>query len=120
LRITSSIGGAILATSEDVGAAGIPGGIGWIWIRFHFMGGVSLSASTTYYLELYRTGSRDDSNYVKWREINSGNLYADGMRYYKSSGVWDSTAGMDFTFRIKTALTMPATAKEIDAYIVTA
>jgi hypothetical protein len=117
LKITSSLGGTALATSENMDVTRLLTTAQWI--RFHFLDGVSLSASTTYYLELSRSGSRDATNYIIWILDTSGG-YTNGEAQRKDSGSWAAITGDDFTFRIKTALSMPATAEDIDTYIVAA
>jgi hypothetical protein len=95
LRVTSSIGGTILETSSVKSAAIISSTL--LWHVFEFTG-VSLSASTTYYLELYRSGSRDTSNHIDW-EYNT-EAYTDGTLYDKNSGSWGYDASYDRGFRI--------------------
>jgi hypothetical protein len=116
-RLTSSIGGTVLGTSEALDMSDLSSSDHWL--RFHFLDGVSLSASTTYYLEIYRSGSRDASNYLNIY-YNASGVYADGQRYEKNSGSWAAQTGEDIQFKIKSAMDLPTSADEIDAYVVTA
>ena len=53
---------------------------------------VSASASTTYWIVLYRTGALDDSNLYQVNETGSGACYANG-ELYKYTGTWNDAPG---------------------------
>ena len=137
VSITSSLGGTPIVTSPDVS-----GDIGAseVWVEFDVSGGNRLSGLTTYYIELYRDGARDTFNMYEWK-VSAADPYADGMKHSKASGLWSDNTGVDGAFKVfgqflidltnsditgddltrgGTALTMPATAKEIDVNIITA
>lgn len=94
--ITSTIGGTAIATSNNVPASAI--GSAKSWITFTFSSPPTLSASTTYYLEIYRTGARDTSNYFVAIRDPSG-TYSSGTDYTRDSSTWTSASG-DLNFRV--------------------
>lgn len=100
IKITTSIGGTAITngTSDDVAASGVTSGGGWV--TFPFSTYPTLSASTEYFIELYRDGSRDDINYVYW--YGNDNNEASGVgAYTKISGAWSSEAStLDYEMRI--------------------
>jgi hypothetical protein len=81
---------------------------------------VSIVGSTTYYIQLTRSGSRDGSNYFKVYGMNADE-YSDGARYEKNNNSWalDASAPYDLAITVcGETKDMPATAKEIDVYVV--
>jgi hypothetical protein len=136
VKITSSIGGSVLATSDNFDLT--PLGLTPHLHRIRFSSPPTLSANTKYYFEASRTGSRSDSDYPILRRSSSSELPSVG-HYEKDNGSWGSEAETDLIFKIQeiteipnsditgddltrggSALTMPGSAKEIDSYIVTA
>jgi hypothetical protein len=98
MRITSSIGGTALGTSNAVAASTIS--LAGAVIKFTFATVVELSASTKYFLELYRSGSRDSVNYIEAR-ADTANFYASNGTYTKDNGAWSSeSANDDWEFRV--------------------
>lgn len=70
------------------------------WVKIPFTASVALSASTTYWLVLRRSGSRDGST-VYFVTTDAGNApgYANGGLYHRDNGTWVSY-GMDMVFQI--------------------
>lgn len=95
--IVSTLGGSVIATSNTVSAAGLSSTAAWI--AFTFSSPPSLSAGTTYYIVLRRSGARDLSNQALW-EAKASNPYAAGSHFIKASGAWGSAQTDDLTFRI--------------------
>jgi hypothetical protein len=94
IKITSSLGGAAL-DSVTIAAAEVSAG-GWVNIPID----VTLSTSTTYYIEISRSGARDTSNYIAWERASS-NAYASGAPQEKASGSWGAASDTnDHTFRV--------------------
>jgi hypothetical protein len=119
LRVGTTNGGSEIGLSDAVDITDLTSPAEWV--DFNFSTKLSLSISTIYYMTLYRSGSRDVNNSADWSGSNS-NIYPDGIAYTKNSGSWDvATGSLDRDFILSDGhLIMPATAKEIDAYIVTA
>jgi hypothetical protein len=96
--VSTSITGTVLATSDDIAASSVSTTMGWV--SFTFPIPASLSASTQYYLRLWRTGSRDTTNLVRWKN-STDSSYSLGARYSLDSGTWSSAhATNDFAFVI--------------------
>lgn len=115
---STSISGTVLSTvSIDISTFDIS----LTWIRFEFSSPVTLTASTKYYFTLERSGARDIGNYALAGH-STGSDYSGGGQYTKSNNAWGSESGTeDLMLKIESSsLTMPATAEEIDSYIVTA
>ena len=120
VQLVSTLGGAYLGSPwypvwvDDFSTSS------WKWITQYFTGGVALSASTTYYLEMSMyADSRDATNYVIWACDSSG-TYSNGVGWQKDNGSWSELTGYDFNFRILRSLPLPSVAEEIDSYVVAA
>jgi hypothetical protein len=121
---TATIDGATLTTSNAL-------------VKFTFSSPYTLTANTTYYLRIERSGSRDETNYYVLRRSDA-DRYPDGAHYYWQAGGWQSIAN-DLVFALydddddysevtngeitgddlqrSSALTMPASATEIASYL---
>lgn len=136
VRLTTTLGDTPISTTI---AFDLTTAVHNDWNKLEFPSPQSLSPNTKYYLEYYRSGSRDTSDYLGIRRITAGDGQAGAGWAQKANGSWGSEdtedpiliapgylditnsdiTGDDLT-RGGTKLTMPATAKEIDSYIVTA
>lgn len=94
--VSGSIDGTVIGTSEVIAASSVSTSLEEI--TFIFSTPVSLSAATTYYIRVFRSGARDTSNYLFVNTDNPG-AYSDGTHYSNSSGTW-SSVGEDMWFRI--------------------
>jgi len=87
------------ATTTDIDASSINNDE-FTWVTLTFSTAPSLSASTTYYLVLYSSGTVDTSNYVEWTFAGS-NLHTTGNGYTISNAfTWSATSTSDFSFKI--------------------
>lgn len=85
----------VIATSDAVASASIPTTEGWI--NFNFSTPPTLSASTTYYLKVRRSGGIDGTNEVN---IYGNGGYAGGTNYtINGSATWTSL-GSDWWFNV--------------------
>jgi hypothetical protein len=100
LRIETNNAGAPSGTLVDasatktIAAAGVTTG----WNTFKFPAAFAMTAATTFWLVLARSGARDTNNYVLWW-ADSGASYADGAGFRLNSSVW-TPLSEDFTFII--------------------
>lgn len=100
---TGSMTGTVVATSTSKSAASISPGIN----LFQF-GGYVLSSSTTYYLEIYRSGGRDTSNYLVV-QYDSADPMSGGDRWTSNTGTWSEATGTDIRFQYP----VPVSFKEV-------
>jgi hypothetical protein len=95
---SSSIDGSVIATSDTKPASEITS-LGDYFLNFS--NPALLAASTTYYLTLERTSSRDTSNYIAAVYLTASQIT--GGYYTKSSGSWGSAETSDLrisTYRL--------------------
>lgn len=95
--------GNLLATSQSLPGASIPGGP--VFNRFIFPSPFSVVSGTTYWLRVTRSGANHTTNYYKWY-MNNTNPYADGkLRVMASSGTWsDVSPASDARFKANVQL----------------
>lgn len=103
--LSGSITGTVIGTSANVSASGVVAG----YNSFTFSPAVSLSASTKYYMRLFRTGARDATNRNRWSGTvgaGSGSVYASNGAYHRDNNVWSSEAtDEDQRFKVYSATT---------------
>ena len=97
IEIRDTLTGTLLDTSANVAASGLPTDENTV-TTFYFSGGITISASTTYYALLYRTGARDTTNHTKWWRNNVG-IQTLGGSWIKGNGTW-GTIGDDHDIRV--------------------
>lgn len=97
VSVTSVLDGAPL-TSSSIAASSIPTSFPTVsWVSFPLS--VELAATTTYFIEIARSGTRDTSNrgYV----FRTGaDAYADGITWTRGSGSWVSAPPQDLAFAL--------------------
>lgn len=101
IEIAETIDGATISngTSDDVDISAVGISVAE-WVEFSFPTPPSLDATTEYFIRVFRDGSRDVSNCMTIYGSGSS-LYADGKRYLKESGSWDSgSATIDYGFKV--------------------
>lgn len=97
VKITSTLGGAAIATSDNV--SGITGGQADRTFVFTGSNRGILTSGNTYYLEINRTGANDASNFYVVYTSNT-DVFT-GERFVKSSGSWGAgIANQDVRFTI--------------------
>jgi len=93
IKITASLGGSALATAT-VAAADLSTTNSWVTVPID----LTVTASTTYFIEVSRSGSRDATNYPVWER---GGIYSGGTPRIKESGSWSADGTTtDFGFSI--------------------
>lgn len=96
MDIVASLDGTPIET-VTVAASSVPAS-GSAWVDFVFTKDTVLSANTTYYIQLHRSGARDTVNRVNWA-LSSSSVYADGQGWVKGTGSWAGQS-WDFAFRV--------------------
>lgn len=97
IEIASTIGGSALATSVSVNGSNLLTTVSSV--RFNLPSSLTVTAETTYYFRVLRSGARDTSN--SYRVDKSGvNPYSRGVLYSKDNNSWTETTGNDMRFKI--------------------
>lgn len=108
--LTGSIDGGTVVASVTVAANEI--GLNPYWKEFIWTTAVNLTASTTYFIRVTRSGARNTSNYVRvLRSTNSS--FAGGGSFFSQDTLWDGPHTTDdLNFRmlgsVPVALALPA------------
>jgi hypothetical protein len=93
--LSGSITGTVIGTSEAIAVTNLPMVDSTQTdpnsVYFEFPAGVTLSAGTTYYLRVTRSGARDTSKGMIWY-ADQADSYASGERYVCSDNTWTSVA----------------------------
>ena len=120
VKITTTLGGTPLGTSAPVDADTL--GDGWAnraFAVFDFLTPIDVTASTTYYAEIYRTGARNTVNYaqvVNSETSDSGTdawaLFADGNWYKTWADNEDYESEIDYNLAL--TLVNPQTTRGYD------
>lgn len=87
VTITSSLGGSSLGSKSINASLLISDGIN----EFVFASPISVTATSTYYIQISRSGARDASNYYVIYAQDAADNYAGGQVYYRSNTTWSGT-----------------------------
>jgi hypothetical protein len=102
--VSTSLGGASLTSSETIQASALttsfPSSANLY--RFLLSPPILITGGQNYYLRVFRTGSRDATNYACLGG-NDGNPYASGEAYTLNNGSWTTHSGRDWSFRLLTS-----------------
>ena len=99
VKITSSLGGTAIATSDNVLGSGISSSQSNVTFTFTGTGRGILTSGETYYIEINRSGANDATN--RYLIYTSSTSQITGGRYVKSNGVWGGeSADTDLVFTI--------------------
>lgn len=90
--VTGSINGTVIATSNNVSATGLTGSV--VFTSFTFPSLVPITNGTKYWIRLFRTGSRDTSNYASW-QVGIGNPVANAGAYTRDNNTWSSESALN-------------------------
>lgn len=99
VKITSTLDGTPLATSDLVDSSTLSSHPTPAWTDFTFSSPPTLEKDTTYYIELERDGTRDTSNAAVWW-LDTDKVYTPGSFYRRDSSVWNTIPAYDLHTRL--------------------
>ncbi|MGX7894401.1 hypothetical protein [Tsuneonella sp. HG222] len=100
VKITSSLGGTVLATSSGVGGGTLNGSA--IDYEFTFSTPPILQSGVKYFMEVTRSGARDAANSYRWHSSNTDH-FASNDQYFRSNNSWSFNSAADCCYILYTS-----------------